>query len=122
VRSIGNVHSTNAIWMGSPDGAPFVRAGEVTGEFGPLTGDGLLPVFDRSEPWSIGVSFYKYAEQKLGLIGSVSVTATEPKDDGPVTDKKCELDNTSGLAAAGLSAEQAKSKFCADPFAADVFK
>jgi hypothetical protein len=121
-RDVGNVNATYAVWMGDPEGAPYVRAGEVSGEFEAPTKDGLLPVSGRSSADSTGFSFYKYGDQKLTLVGSVSVTATASSPDGTVTATSCVLEDTSGLASAGLNAAAAKAKFCGEPSVVNAYK
>jgi hypothetical protein len=121
-RDIGNVNATSAVWMGDPEGAPFVRAGEVAGSVEAPTKDGLLPVANRGSADTTGFEFYKYSETQLKLVGSVLVTAVETSADGNVTKTSCTLDDTSGLAAAGLNAAAAKAKFCAEPVVVNAYK
>jgi hypothetical protein len=121
-RDIGNVNAVDGVWLGSPDGAPFYRVGEVAGDFGEPTSDGFMTVSARSSADTQCISFYKVPERELLLAASACVTATESNADGVVTATTCALENTDGLAAFNLTEEAAKTKFCAEPAVVNAYK
>lgn len=114
----GNVNSVSAVWLGSPDGAPYYRAGEIGGFIDAPTADGYITAISRGSANSQCIAFYRLVEQELGLVASVCVTAL----DDAATKTTCELDDVSGLAAVKLSKAAAKAKFCAEPTVVNVYQ
>ena len=116
-RDIGNVNAVNAVWLGSPDGSPYVRIGEVAGEFGPLTADGYLTVTARSDAATQCVSFYSMADQQLSLQARACVTA----ENEAATETSCVLEETEALNPLETS-EENRAKFCAEPVVVNAYK
>jgi hypothetical protein len=116
-RDISNVNAVHAVWLGSPDGAPFVRVGEVAGEFRAVTADGYLTVTARSGAASQCVSFYSMADQQLSLQARACVTAV----DEAATETNCVLEETEALNPVETT-EENRAKFCAEPAVVNLYK
>ena len=116
-RDMGNVNSVYGVWLGSPDGAPFYRVGEVAGEFGPLTSDGYLTVSARSNAATHCVSFYSLTDRQLTQKASACVTALDETG----KEVECVLEDTGDPNALPINAET-QAKFCGEPSVANVFQ
>ena len=115
---MGNVNASYGVWLGSPDGSPYYRAGDISGDFGAPTADGYITSTSRGSANSQCIGFYNLTEQQLGLVASVCVTALDEE----ATKTTCELDDASGIAAVNLTEAAAKAKFCAEPAAVNVYQ
>jgi len=115
----GNVNTTWALWR-QVDGGKFVRVGEPSAVSLVKTDSGYIAAQARSSANEWGVSFYKLEGEELKPILTADVTAQGEPD--KITGVVCEITDDGGLAATGLTAEAAKTQFCSEPAAADVFK
>jgi hypothetical protein len=115
----GNVNTTWAVWRQLDNS--FQRAGELSGVGISRTEDGHLAVPARSSASEWNVEFWRLEGGELLPVATAEVSASL-SDTGEASDIKCDvvLDGRSG--GVGLSAEEARTKFCAEPAAADVFK
>jgi hypothetical protein len=117
VRDVGNVNAVQGVWFGSPDGAPYRRVGEVSGDFGDLTADGYITVASRSSASTQCVTFYSVADQQLSLQASACITA----EDEAGTKTSCVLEEVDALNPLEVN-EENRAKFCAEPIVANAFK
>ncbi|MBA3069581.1 MAG: hypothetical protein FP825_14000 [Hyphomonas sp.] len=104
----GNVNTTFAVWRGK-DGEPqFERAGEVSGIDVAAYEDGIFMTPARGSAASWYATYYVFADNKVAPVVTAETTLAE---DGET--ETCTAVDEGGLAAIGLSLEDALAKFCA---------
>lgn len=117
VRDQGNVNSVYGVWFADPEGGPFVRVGEVGGEFGPVTADGYMTVSSRGSAATQCVGFYRMADQQLSLAASACITA----ENEAATQTSCVLEEVDAPDPIEMT-EENRAKFCAEPVVANAFR
>jgi hypothetical protein len=115
----GNVNTSWAIWR-QRDDKSFIRVGEPNGVSIEKTASGYIAVQARSSANEWGVAFYKLEDDELKPVATADVVAQGEPD--KITGVACTLIDDGGLAAANLTPEAAKARFCAEPVVADIFK
>jgi hypothetical protein len=117
--TIGNDNRDLALWRYDPAQSRFVRLGDVSGIIH-HTRDGYLAVAGKSSAAEWDVSFYTIGPSALGELITVNVAA-EGDDQGNVTRTTCTIGRQGpAFASLNMSADAARTKFCAEP-AARVF-
>ena len=116
---VGNDNRDVALWRFDPALSRFVRLSDVSGIIR-HTRDGYLAVAGKSSAAEWDVSFYTIGANALAELISVNVAA-EGDDQGNVTRTTCTIGRRGpAFASLGISADAARTRFCADP-AARVF-
>lgn len=115
----GNVNTTWALWRQKAKGQ-FVRAGEPSGVEIEKTDSGYLAVQGRSSASEYYVTFYKLVGDQFEQGVTARVAAQGEPD--KITGVECTIEQDDKLLASGLSAEAAKTQFCAEPVAQKLVK
>lgn len=116
----GNVNTTWAVYLAGPD-ASYTRIGEISGVNWAPSATGLLAVHARSSASTVEVAFYDVEPGALTPVATVTVEAQQG-DPNDAIETICVLTDSPGIAALGLSAEQAQVQFCGDPTVAGLFE
>jgi len=104
----GNVNTLYAIWRGTINEPPYVRAGEVSGVGFKLHQDGLFSVASRSNATSWVVTYYRMSDSPLT---SLATTLIELADAGDNT-QTCSVTDNGGLELLGQTLAEAHAQFC----------
>ncbi len=115
----GNVNTTWAAWR-QVDGGKFVRVGEPSGVSIERTASGYIATPARSSANEWSVSFFKLDADQLAPVLTADVVAQGEPDH--ITSVDCSIEDDGGMVAAGLTAEAARSQFCAEPLVTEIFK
>jgi hypothetical protein len=118
----GNVNTTWAVWRQEDEGK-FRRAGELSGVSIERTADGYLAVPARSSANAWSVAFSRLDGGVLFPVATAEVTATLGANGEPDPGKtECAVLYDSQTAGIGLSLDEARTKFCAEPEVVKIFK
>jgi hypothetical protein len=116
---VGNDNRDLGLWRFDPAQSRFVRLGDVSGIIH-RTREGYLAVAGRNSAAEWDVSFYTIGPSALNELVTVNVAA-EGDDQGNVARTTCTIGRQGpAFASLGMSADAARTKFCAEP-AARVF-
>jgi hypothetical protein len=116
---VGNDNRDFALWRFDPTQSRFVRLGDVSGIIH-HTRDGYLAIAGKSSAAEWDVSFYTIGSSALNELVTLNVTA-EGDDQGNVIRTTCTITRQGpAFANLNMSADAARTKFCAEP-AARVF-
>ena len=102
----GNVNTAYALWTQTAPG-PFIRVGEISGLGVDPRGDGLFSISARSSAASWVINFYTLNNDALQEIAFAEITLSDTDES-----QTCTVSDSGGLAAYGLSLEEAQSVFC----------
>lgn len=117
----GNANTTWAIWRQEDEGK-FRRAGEVSGVSIGRTADGYFAVPARSSANSWEVAFLRLDGGALLPVATAEVTAhLNDKDEPDPAQIECAVRYDSQTAGIGLSLDEARAKFCAEPEVVKIF-
>jgi hypothetical protein len=116
----GNANITWAAWRQQEDGKSFVRIGEPSGVGIAKTDSGYFAVPARSSANEWAVAFYKLEANALRPIVTATTVAQGEVD--KITGVECTVTDDGGLVQTGLDLAAAKTKFCAEPSVAEIFK
>lgn len=116
----GNVNTTWAFWRQNEDGKSFTRVGEPNGVEIKKTDSGYFAVPSRSAANEWEIAFFKLTPAELTPILTADVVAKGEPD--KITGVDCTVTDDGGLGSTGLTADAAKTQFCAEPVVADIFK
>jgi len=120
-RESGNVNTNFGVWRFDPQSQHFVRLGELSGAAFTRTTDGYLASSARSSAAAWVVSFYRFDPTAITPLVSVNVEAQGVNERNEVTGVTCTIEDAPGLASLHMSEQAARTKFCAEPAAAQVF-
>lgn len=110
---LATANTRSAIYHASGDARVFQRAGEVAGVGIDRSESGYLTVWGRGSASTYYVDFLTFAGDTLHPV--VQAVVTLSSSGGHVTGSRCDVTDSGGLSGSGLTLEQAREHFCAEP-------
>lgn len=116
----GNANIAQALWLFSLQQGAYRRVGVVSGVDIARTAEGYVVVPARSSAAVWSVAFYSLDETGLAPLITLNIEARGGDADGQAARATCTVEEAPGIPLLGLSAEDARARFCIEP-AAQVF-